>query len=117
MSKSSKNPNFESGKPFVRSLPFELSEYFEILGKADSKSLRSGLVTLLPGKDVGWHSTGEYEELLIILDGTGKLLARVFEDIDISSGQIAYNPPGTEHNVVNTGTLPLKYIYVVAPAN
>ena len=92
------------------------SDYFEILGKADAISLRSGFVTLLSGREVGWHNTEKYEELLIVLNGYGKLLAKGYPDADIVSGQVAYNPPETQHNVVNTGTEPLRYIYIVAPA-
>ncbi|HBC47537.1 MAG TPA: hypothetical protein DEO84_07795 [candidate division Zixibacteria bacterium] len=100
--------------PFIKTLPQESIDYFEILGKSESLVIRSGMVTLTPGKDVGWHSTKQYEELLIVLEGAGKLLAKGHPDLEIARGQIAYNPPQTEHNVVNTGTKPLRYIYVVA---
>ncbi len=115
MSSTSGNPGPVTGQPFAKRLPLESSDYFEILGTAESNSFRSGLVTLMPGKDVGWHSTEEYEELLIVLEGNGKLLFKGFENIDISSGEIAYNPARTQHNVVNTGHQPMRYIYVVAP--
>jgi mannose-6-phosphate isomerase-like protein (cupin superfamily) len=100
--------------PFVKTLPKESADYFEVLGKSESLVIRSGMVTLAPGKDVGWHSTEKYEELLIVLDGEGKLFAKGHPDMEIARGQIAYNPPRTEHNVVNSGTKPLRYIYVVA---
>jgi mannose-6-phosphate isomerase-like protein (cupin superfamily) len=100
---------------FTKELPTDGSEYFEILGKSNAERLRSGLVTLMPGRDVGWHSTETYEELLVILNGCGKLLSKGHADMDIACGQIAYNPPQTEHNVINTGPEPLRYIYIVAP--
>ena len=103
----------DSNKPYVKTLPID-NDHFEILGKNESLAIRSGQVTLAPGKDVGWHSTEKYEELLIVLNGQGRLLAKGYPDCEIASGQIAYNPPQTEHNVVNTGTQPLRYIYVVA---
>ncbi len=103
-----------SEKPFVKNLPTDSSEYFEILGKNDSINMRSGLVSLVPGKEVGWHSTGDYEELLIILRGEGTLMAKGFPEMKITSGQTAYNPPHTDHNVINNGTQILKYIYIVA---
>jgi hypothetical protein len=31
-----------------------------------------------------------------------------------TSKAVAYCPPGTEHDVVNTGAVPLRYIYLVA---
>jgi quercetin dioxygenase-like cupin family protein len=66
--------------PFVKTLALESTDYFEILGKSESIAIRSGMVTLAPGKDVGWHSTEKYEELLIVLDGEGKLLAKGHPD-------------------------------------
>jgi mannose-6-phosphate isomerase-like protein (cupin superfamily) len=109
------NENKITRKPFVKILPIDGADYFEILGKDESLCFRSGLVNLASGKDVGWHSTEKYEELLIILGGQGKLQARGFPDLEIAAGQIAYNPPNTEHNVINSGSLPLRYIYIVTP--
>jgi len=106
----------DSLKVFTKSLPDDYSGHFEILGRSDSITMRSGLMTLAPGKDVGVHSTENFEELLIVLDGSGELEA-AGSRVKITKGQIAYNPPQTTHNVYNTGTVPLKYIYVVARAN
>ena len=36
--------------------------------------------------------------------------------VDISRQSAAYSPPGTEHDVVNTGDEVLRYIYVVSAA-
>jgi mannose-6-phosphate isomerase-like protein (cupin superfamily) len=103
-------------KVFTKTPPDDTARHFEILGKSDSAFMRSGLVTLLPGSDVGTHSTENYEELLIILDGSGELEA-AGNRYKVSKGQIAYNPPMTSHNVYNNGDTPLKYIYVVSKAN
>jgi quercetin dioxygenase-like cupin family protein len=78
--------------------------------------MRSGLVTLAPGKDVGTHSTEDYEEMIIILEGQGELEAEGAGRRAIGAGQVAYNPPDTRHNVINTGDGPLRYIYVVSKA-
>jgi len=99
----------------IKTLPRDSAEYFEILGKSDTVSMRSGMVTLAPGQDVGAHSTENYEELLIVLDGAGELNA-AGSAVSIRKGQVAYNQPRTIHNVKNTGTIPLRYIYVVAKA-
>jgi mannose-6-phosphate isomerase-like protein (cupin superfamily) len=107
------NKNPVITKPFAKTLPLTGTDYFEILGKNESLCIRSGLVTLASGKDVGWHSTEKYEELLIVLEGRGKLQAKGFDDFEIGEGQIAYNPPRTEHNVINCGMEPLRYIYIV----
>jgi mannose-6-phosphate isomerase-like protein (cupin superfamily) len=109
----SSNPGQTAKKPFIKVLPTDSQDYFEILCNEESLCIRSGMVTLAPGKDVGWHSTKKYEELLIILEGKGRLSAKGHPDLDIASGLIAYNPPNTEHNVLNIGSGPLRYIYIV----
>jgi len=92
------------------------SNHFEILGKANAVKMRSGLVTLEPGHDVGSHSTKNFEELLIIIEGEGEIEAESAGRMKIAAGQFAYNPPNTQHNVYNTGSYPLRYIYVVSEA-
>ena len=103
-------------KPLIISLPGNEQEYFEILGKEHASVLRSGLVTLQPGQDVGSHNTESYEELIVILDGEGELETDSAGRTKIAKGQIAFNPINTQHNVINTGKTPLKYIYIVAKA-
>ena len=36
--------------------------------------------------------------------------------IPVAEQMLAYIPPATRHNVKNTGTETLEYVYVVAPA-
>jgi oxalate decarboxylase/phosphoglucose isomerase-like protein (cupin superfamily) len=85
-------------------------------GIPQTTGMRSGFVRLKPGEMVGWHTTGKNEESLVILHGQGKAL------IDGQTGKLfvapafVYIPPATRHNVQNTGTEPLEYVYVVAPA-
>ena len=100
---------------FVRSLP-HTQEYARLLSKDDSVGMRSGLMVLQPGKDCGWHSTENYEELVICLDGAGEVASEGGPRLTMAAGQYAYNPPQTRHNVFNTGTAVMRYIYVVAPA-
>jgi len=100
---------------FVRPLP-ETHEYARLLSKEEGVRMRSGLVTLEPGKDCGWHSTDNYEELIICLAGAGEIETEGTGRRPIAAGQYAYNPPDLRHNVFNTGTALMRYIYVVAPA-
>jgi mannose-6-phosphate isomerase-like protein (cupin superfamily) len=78
--------------------------------------MRSGLIQLTPGEDVGLHSTKQDEEMLIILEGQGQVEIEGRVKLKISGGQVAYVPPMTKHNVRNRGTAPLKYIFIVAGA-
>ena len=104
-------------EPVPRVIPLDLNttEYQRILGgPPGSVAMRSGLVQLSPGDAVGEHSTGRREELIIVLEGEGELRLNGSGALAVARGMTAYCPPDTEHNVVNTGTDVLRYVYVVA---
>ena len=104
-------------RPKVIRLEAEGRGYVRLLGgPPETSTMRSGLVTLAPGTTVGKHSTQGFEELVIVLEGQGELRVTGGETLRLSEGTAAYCPPRTEHDVVNTGTKPLRYIYVVAEA-
>lgn len=84
-------------------------------GPPQTAGLRSGVVRLPAGDDVGWHTTGAHEEELVILQGTGEAEIEGAPAMLIGDGTIAYIPPQTRHDVKNTGTDVLEYVYVVAP--
>lgn len=77
--------------------------------------MRSGFVRLKPGETVGWHTTGQHEEALVILHGTGEAQIEGHGSLPLKSEMLAYIPPATRHNVKNTGDTILEYVYVVAP--
>ena len=76
--------------------------------------MKSGLVVLVPGKSAGKHSTGQHEELLVVLEGSGEMTFGDGSKLDLTANHALYCPPDTEHNVTNTGTATLRYVYVVA---
>ena len=76
--------------------------------------MHSGAVVLLPSKSVGNHSTENYEEAVIVLAGSGEMRISGGETLILKPNSVAYCPPHTEHDVVNTGSQPLRYLYVVA---
>lgn len=84
-------------------------------GVPQTAGMRSGFVRLKPGQSVGEHSTLEHEEALVVLQGEGKAEIEGREAVSISSRMLAYIPPRSKHNVTNTGTEALEYVYVVAP--
>ena len=91
--------------------------YTRILGgPPKSVTMRSGKVELFPGEAVGEHSTKSNEELIIILEGQGNFVLNDGRLLEFKSGQVLYCPPETTHDVLNTGSTPLRYIYVVAKA-
>jgi len=93
------------------------SPYLMLLdGPPETASLRSGLVTLAPGTSIGKHNTENYEEVLVPLEGEGELRIPGQPPVRIRSGLITYAPAHTEHDVANTGTTRLRYIFIVARA-
>lgn len=83
-------------------------------GPPQSVSMKSGLVTLAPGESVGKHSTGAHEEMLVVLEGRGKMVFDDESSLAIGGHSALYCPPETGHDVVNTGTGTLQYVYIVA---
>jgi mannose-6-phosphate isomerase-like protein (cupin superfamily) len=76
--------------------------------------MRGGAVKLRPGESVGWHSTTEHEEALVVLRGKGTVKIERKADVPVHENMLAYIPPATKHNVTNTGTELLEYVWVVA---
>ena len=101
--------NLDDKKEFQRLLP----------GMPDTCGMKSGRVYLEPGQECGLHSTEGREELLVFINGSGSALIGKENPINlqVGKGKIAYIPPRTEHNIKNTGSEPLIYIYCVAPVN
>ncbi|HHS50824.1 MAG TPA: cupin domain-containing protein [candidate division Zixibacteria bacterium] len=83
-------------------------------GPPETVSICSGLVIITPGETVGEHSTNNREEIIVTLEGEGRMIIENSEPLDLRFGTLAYVPPETTHDVVNTGESLLKYIYVVA---
>lgn len=102
-------------KAFVIELNTEQNYQRLIPGAPQSCGMKSGRVWLSPGADCGQHSTEGNEEQLVFLSGQGT--AHVADEkIAVGEGKICYIPPHTPHNIYNTGTEPLIYIFCVAPA-
>jgi quercetin dioxygenase-like cupin family protein len=85
-------------------------------GAPQTAGMRGGSVRLKPGESVGWHSTGSNEESLVILHGNGTAKIEGHPDMPLGEKNLAYIPPSTRHNVTNTGTDVLEYVWIVAPA-
>lgn len=90
-------------------------EYQRLIpGAPTTFGMKSGRVYLEPGQDCGVHSTEDREEQLVFLQGEGT--AEIAgEKLSVGAGKVCYIPPQTEHNIRNTGSEPLVYIFCVAP--
>jgi quercetin dioxygenase-like cupin family protein len=84
-------------------------------GAPQTGGMRGGAVRLKPGESVGWHSTGQNEEALTILQGSGAANIQGHADVQFQAKMLVYIPPDTRHNVTNTGNQVLEYVWVVAP--
>jgi quercetin dioxygenase-like cupin family protein len=105
-------------QPRPLAIPLECSrgDCALLLGAPQTTAMRSGFVRLKPGETVGWHTTGHNEEALVILHGEGTALIEGQPEAKFHAPALAYIPPETRHNVSNTGSQVLEYVYVVAPA-
>ena len=86
-------------------------------GEPQTHGMKSGRVYLEATKSCGQHSTKGNEELLVFLAGEGTVHIGDSDQLDVGAGKVAYIPPRTLHDVENTGSAPLAYIYCVAPAS
>ena len=94
----------------------ENDEYQKLLnGQPQTCGMRSGRVYLKPDEACGQHSTKDNEEMLIFLAGSGLTIIGESDSFPIGKGKVSYIPPNTLHNVKNTGSEPLVYIYCVVP--
>ena len=102
-------------EPMTFSLECDAGDCPLLKGAPQTSGMRAGSVRLKPGASVGWHSTGQNEEALTILRGTGAAKIEGHADVPLHAKMLAYIPPGTKHNVTNTGSEILEYVWVVAP--
>ncbi len=94
--------------------PGDSPNFILLKGEPETQSLRSGIVTLAPGKALGVYSTGSSEEMLVPLEGQGEIRFAEHEPLAMKPGLIAYAPAHTQHDVVNTGNSRLRYLFVTA---
>ena len=109
----------QENRPSARVIPVDptATEYVRLLGgPPETVTMHAGLVVLEPGESVGIHNTENYEEVLVVLEGVGKMVITDGPELTLQTSTMAYCPPRTEHNVTNTGSGALRYIYVVSNA-
>ncbi len=68
------------------------------------------------GGEVGEETHEHVEQTLFFLRGTGKAVLNG-EESRVSEGDVVVVTPGTKHNFINTGAVPLKIYTVYAPPN
>ena len=109
--------NSKAGMPYITNIikETESNTYFR---KVLFTGTRSQLVVMsIPsGGEVGEETHKYTEQTLFFLSGTGKAILDGKES-PIGAGDVVVVTPGTKHNFINTGTVPLKIYTVYAPPN
>lgn len=88
--------------------------FTRLLGDSSKKGLRAGLVVLKPKESVGEHKTEHKEEVIIILNGSATIYYGKNKKIKAPQDTFVYIPPETLHDVKNSGSRILRYLYVTA---
>ena len=96
--------------------PFAIESADVFKGPPETYTMRSGYMVLAPSRSVGKHSTRGNEEAVIVLAGKGEMRITGGATLHLRGYCVAYCPPQTEHDVVNTGQDTLRYIWLVAKA-
>ena len=108
--------NIEDRKSFIVDIPAAVGDFLRIVKPPQSVLFHSGVVVLPQNRDVGWHNTENYEEIIVVLEGRGVAEAGDTGRRPIEKGNVLYIPPKIEHNIYNQSPEPLKYIYIASPA-
>ena len=97
-------------------IKLESTERYQRLLDKDSGSLgiKCGHVILKPGENVGEHTTAEREELVIVLKGGGEAVVDKEGILKIENNTLLYIPPETLHDIKNTGSNILEYIFITS---
>ncbi len=101
--------------PFSLCLKDIEEKRIQLLNCSNSFKMKSGMVVLKQGEEVGCHNTSGKEELIIVLEGSASVEIDEKPHETISDGCIFYFPPETKHNIINRCERTLRYIYVVSP--
>ncbi len=102
-------------EPYIKNIEQETmeNEYFrkEVF---TGKFLQMTLMTLQPGEDIGAEVHPHIDQFLRIEQGSGKALVGDTE-YDVSDDWAIIVPAGMNHNVMNTGDIPLKLYSIYTP--
>ena len=91
-----------------------LSEAGTLLDLQDTTRIKSGLVVLVPGEEVGTHVTHDREEVVIVLEGAATVECEGDETREVAAGHLVYIGRNKQHNLINKGSSTLRYVYIVA---
>lgn len=75
------------------------------------------LMSINAGDDIGMEVHSDVDQFFRIEEGEGKLVIRDEGDFPLTAGSSILVKQGTAHNIINTGSKPLKLYTVYSPPN
>ncbi len=78
-----------------------------------AKNIQLVLMSLLPGEEIG-EEVHELDQFIRLDAGTGKAVLNGVEQ-EIGDGSAVVVPQGVRHNIINTGSEPMKLYTLYAP--
>jgi mannose-6-phosphate isomerase-like protein (cupin superfamily) len=78
------------------------------------KHLQLVLMTLQPGEEIGLETHDEHDQFIRVEAGDGEAVLDG-KKVPLGDGDIVVIPAGTEHNVTNTGSEPLRLYTLYSP--
>jgi mannose-6-phosphate isomerase-like protein (cupin superfamily) len=74
------------------------------------------LMTIKVGEEIGVETHEKNDQFFRIESGSGKAILEG-KEYALTDGTALLVPAGTEHNVINTGSVPLRFYTIYAPAH
>ena len=92
----------------------KLDQAGSLLTLEETNKIKTGLVILQPGEEVGYHVTDNREEVILILEGEAVVELEGENEQVVKKDYLVYIPTNKEHNVRNKSDRLLRYIYLVS---
>ena len=96
-------------EPWVRLSKILISEH-----EFGATQISMGLNISQPGSGIPTHTHTDSEEVLFVVEGTGKLTCGD-QTAELKPGTAFFSPLGVAHTVENTGDIPLKIVWAYGP--
>lgn len=74
------------------------------------------LMSIPPGDHIGYETHDAVEQIIVVHSGSGRLTIDG-DTRDVGAGDVIVVPPGTPHDIVNTGESPLRLYTIYTPPN
>jgi mannose-6-phosphate isomerase-like protein (cupin superfamily) len=92
----------------------QVSRLLLAAGQFGSRQLSVTWVECQPGSQQALHAHPAQEQVYVIVEGRGQMLAGA-EEREVGRGTLVFVPPSTPHAIRNTGDQPLVYVSATAP--